>query len=367
MVESTALLKRHTRKGIGGSNPPLSAISTRGPACLRFLRSFHGRYAWCGEAGRFWSSTTGQNQGGSIRGPRRPTHPLPAILKSLTMKMRFPNSKRLAQRGLIFAAVLAGTAFGSSAADGPIAAVQTALIREQFLSGEPSGVLDSSTRGALRRFQLRHALPPTGEIDTATLVALQSNVESAEALAPAPPPAVVQSDREFLKRVERGEEQISVPAETSAATTRPAALAPPERPQPAGPETNSRNTSENPPVKPRFVTTREAAAPTRKSESKRTRQVDVASDPAARRPPAAIASAPTRDFDSENDPDVLGSHGTRIIRSTTTTTAPDGRTYLVEKTTTTSSGTPPPTVRRATAVHPRTKDQGFFHRIFGDD
>ena len=26
MVESTALLKRHTRKGIGGSNPPLTAI-----------------------------------------------------------------------------------------------------------------------------------------------------------------------------------------------------------------------------------------------------------------------------------------------------------------------------------------------------
>ena len=302
-----------------------------------------------------------------LNGPRRPIHPRPAILNSLTMKTRFPNSKLLAHQGLIFAAMLAGTGCGSSAADGPIAAVQTALIREQFLAGEPSGVLDSSTRGALRRFQLRRALPPTGEIDTATLVALQSNGESTQATAPVPPRAIVQGDREFLKRVESGEEQISVPTETSAATTQPAALEPPERARPAAPETNSRNASESPKAKPRFVTTREAAAPARKSESMRTRQVDAEADPAMRRAPVAIASAPTREFDSENDPDALGSHGTRIIRSTTTTTAADGRTYLIEKKTTTFSGTPPPTMRRTSAVHSRPKDQGFFHRIFGDD
>ena len=72
------------------------------------------------------------------------------------------------------------------AAEMPISAVQETLKREQFFYGEPSGVLDEPTHAALRRFQIRYGLPVSGEIDKATLQALQSPREkdAAELLRP---------------------------------------------------------------------------------------------------------------------------------------------------------------------------------------
>ena len=48
MVECTALEMRHTRKGIGGSNPSLSAIipATRGFCFLGRYRSLLERAGW---------------------------------------------------------------------------------------------------------------------------------------------------------------------------------------------------------------------------------------------------------------------------------------------------------------------------------
>lgn len=140
-----------------------------------------------------------------------------------------------------------------AAADGPITAVQDALKRQQFFVGEPNGVLDEPTRDALRRFQIRQGLPASGEIDTATLQALQGPpattasvppVEPRDISGPAPSKTVVKKDREFLEKLEKAEprsEQIPNPAPQAAP---PAPLAP------SAPPAIVNETSQRPPPEP---------------------------------------------------------------------------------------------------------------------
>jgi hypothetical protein len=109
------------------------------------------------------------------------------------------------------------------AADGPIEAVQEALIRDKFLTGEVSGVHDKATREALQKFQAYHSLPPTGEIDTATLEVLQTSAPTkpapALALQEPVPKAVVQGDRQFLDGLVTGQEKVPANGESKAAVT----------------------------------------------------------------------------------------------------------------------------------------------------
>src|SRR5262245_6421086 len=97
--------------------------------------------------------------------------------------IRRPNRTRIRkvpQITLLQSAFLAVSNHGmaATAEEGPIYAVQDALKREQFFVGERTGVLDPPTRSALQRFQSRHGLPETGEMDTETLKALQTSAEA---------------------------------------------------------------------------------------------------------------------------------------------------------------------------------------------
>lgn len=284
----------------------------------------------------------------------------------------------VASRGLMFSILLAALSYQSFAESGPIAAVQNALIREQFLSGEPSGVFDASTRGALQRFQIQRSLPPTGEIDTATILALQNTARTgAVTIMSQPPgknsPAIAESDREFLNRLERG--NTEPPAETEVAPvvmlgpvaqsetpSQKAIVKPPNQ----GSSVNQKK--ELPKTKPRFVTKREAGPTFQQDDSiGRIKAAEKSeSVTSSRRTRAVDGTGRTKAGYAENNPDILAPHGARVIRSTTTTTGPDGRTYVYERTTTTFDGTPAP-VRRATAVESRPKDNGFVHRLFRED
>src|SRR4030095_10352979 len=152
------------------------------------------------------------------------------------------QARSVTRMALLQAAVLAISLHGLAAAEGPIYAVQDALKRVHFFVGERTGVLDQPTRTALKRFQTRHGLPETGEIDTATLQALQSSAEVGRPVIESKSPAtkdsalsedIVEKDREFLRKlntVETGREQ-NVPAPSapsaSSALPRPAPAADP--------------------------------------------------------------------------------------------------------------------------------------------
>jgi len=108
------------------------------------------------------------------------------------------------------------------AADDPIASVQQALKKQQYLFEEPTGKMDEPTRSALRRFQVRNGLPSTGEIDTATLQTLSGNFDSSAAAA-GTKPGTVAGDQEFLKKVEsnadKGPTGVGLPAPISSDAT----------------------------------------------------------------------------------------------------------------------------------------------------
>lgn len=109
------------------------------------------------------------------------------------------------------AVAVAGISFLGYAAEGPIASVQRSLKEQQFYFGEVNGQLDEETRAALRRYQIHQGVPVSGELDTATLQALQSAAGTVETNG-TPAAAersvrgrarnLVQGDREFLDQLE---------------------------------------------------------------------------------------------------------------------------------------------------------------------
>ncbi len=278
---------------------------------------------------------------------------------------------------LLVAVALAGSVHGLLAAEGPVAAVQTALIREQFLSGAPSGELDEATRAGLRRFQTRHSLPPTGEINTATLQALQSSGSRRSAQARLATRSVVESDREFLRRIEKGHEQTppaaQPPAVPSAAVFQnnapisPAAPGTPLAVRSARSEPAAQSAEPRLKANPPAVTKRGESSTVGKNESDLKRKAQVKQPLPPRRVQTVASDAAPGSLESGADVDVLGSQGTRVIRSSSTTTGPDGRTYLIEKKTTTYVGTPAPISRGPADAEARPRDTGFFQRIFRND
>lgn len=128
------------------------------------------------------------------------------------------------------------------AGDGPVAAVQEALKKRQFYSGEITGKLDEPTREGLQRFQVHAGLPDTGEMDSPTLEALQG--------APpleTPAPSRSQSDHEFLEQVEKGSDGATPPAPPVEPVV-PVTPAPPASPAPAAPPATAQNIEDHPTV-----------------------------------------------------------------------------------------------------------------------
>ena len=104
------------------------------------------------------------------------------------------NIRRELTAGLALLIVL--SCWGSAvdaAYDPKVEAVQEALTERGFEPGKIDGAMGSRTRRALRKFQSSVGLPPTGEIDAATIAALglepPGTVDTPAAVAPPPTPA----------------------------------------------------------------------------------------------------------------------------------------------------------------------------------
>jgi hypothetical protein len=256
-------------------------------------------------------------------------------------------------------------------------------------------------------------LPVTGDIDSATLQALQSSTEkgspaiqaipvvSPTTPAPQPSNAIIAKDRAFLAGLKEVEISPAAPAPAfrtareEAPALEPAAnpisavtniapaapveapippqrevaiSPPPPKPAPANPEPEnptSRGGEESPTVEPHTSgkTPREriVSAP----EQRPSKPVAVASRPQRRVEPAPV---PARIEASESDRDALEPQRVRIIRHPTRIEQPEERITITERRTTTSVGreVEPVEIRRATPVGP-PKKEGFFQRLFKDD
>ena len=64
--------------------------------------------------------------------------------------------------------------------------IQTALQKDGSYAGEPTGKWDSTTMDAMRKYQDKNGLSPTGKIDASTLNKLGLGSETAGKGAPVP-------------------------------------------------------------------------------------------------------------------------------------------------------------------------------------
>jgi hypothetical protein len=103
-----------------------------------------------------------------------------------------------------------GLCLGSAWADETVKAVQLQLKQRGFYQGSANGIYDSDTSAAVTRYQIRNGLAISGQLDAATLQAL--NVPSAAGKA-APEPSPVagtwrrlrNGDMQFLKALNSGQ------------------------------------------------------------------------------------------------------------------------------------------------------------------
>lgn len=143
-------------------------------------------------------------------------------------------------------------AAGSLFADENVRAAQQRLKEAGFYFGEPNGTYDSEAAAAVTRYQIRNGLQISGQLDAETTKALGITAPKAK---PSPPPGVDpetwrklrKSDRQFLKKLDRGEipppptptpaaaAQMPAPAVTS---TEPVVAQPPA-PTTAAPATDT--------------------------------------------------------------------------------------------------------------------------------
>ncbi len=73
--------------------------------------------------------------------------------------------------------------------------IQTALGREGYYKGDPSGKWDSDTQEAMRRFQEEHDLTGSGKLDAQSLQKLGLGSDIAGVSAPRPPQAPAQPSK----------------------------------------------------------------------------------------------------------------------------------------------------------------------------
>jgi peptidoglycan hydrolase-like protein with peptidoglycan-binding domain len=82
--------------------------------------------------------------------------------------------------------------------------IQSALARQGTYAGEPTGKWDDSTSEAMKQFQSKHGLNPTGKYDALTLQKLGLGSETAGLGAPTPPPNAA-ANRLLSQKVQRDE------------------------------------------------------------------------------------------------------------------------------------------------------------------
>ena len=316
-----------------------------------------------------------------------------------------------------------------SAAEGSVVAVQEALKNQQFYFGEVSGVLDEPTRAALRRFQIRHGLPATAELDNDTMQKLQSRretggrppqVQHQESQVPA---STVAKDREFLQRLETATDQIPPPAPASSPSALPPSAVPvpvarhSEPPIPSPPFARAKLSAPSPqtptaklvpptvarseqiappgspPVvlfsaksrspkpkpeaqenesveKPQWVATRNAveAPRVRSSDSPQSREIPVRLNGPQQIDAGRVHISTTRSGPrDEDDEDDEDSLESHGTRVIRTTTTTTGRDGRTYVTEKRTTYTAPsPIVRRAEPLRSRPRES-FFQRIFRDD
>jgi peptidoglycan hydrolase-like protein with peptidoglycan-binding domain len=64
--------------------------------------------------------------------------------------------------------------------------IQQALVDKGYLKGEPTGVWDADSAGAMQRFQMDQKLTPTGKVNAPSLIGLGLGAKSAGAPEAAP-------------------------------------------------------------------------------------------------------------------------------------------------------------------------------------
>ncbi len=89
---------------------------------------------------------------------------------------------------LLFSAVAIGWALPLAKADDSVRAAQAILQSSGYYTGAVSGELDGETKAALRRYQIRNQLEPSGELTPETIAALNKEGSSGTAAAPQPAP-----------------------------------------------------------------------------------------------------------------------------------------------------------------------------------
>gem|GEM_PF-4852677 len=232
------------------------------------------------------------------------------------------------------------------AAQGPVSSVQEALRREQLFSGETNGMLDETTRSALRNFQIRQGLPITGEIDAGTLQALEDAVKTPSAERPPiesvsrtgrtaeATPATAEKDRAFLQTLNQPEPNPAITAAPS-----PPVPAPEPKVTIAAPALSTPEPIAEAPLKPE---PKPRKSPTEKQRPRSAPAAESQSTPprVVRMPPGTV----------DRDAEPLDSHGTRVIHPPKLVPSPS-----------------PVAVRRAEPVNPPPRKEGFFHRLFKDD
>jgi peptidoglycan hydrolase-like protein with peptidoglycan-binding domain len=82
--------------------------------------------------------------------------------------------------------------------------IQEALAKNGAYSGIPTGKWDDSTTEAMKNYQAKHGLNPSGKLDAPTLEKLGLGSETAGLAAPTPPPNAV-PNRLLSKRVQQDE------------------------------------------------------------------------------------------------------------------------------------------------------------------
>ncbi|MDQ3624028.1 MAG: peptidoglycan-binding protein [Verrucomicrobiota bacterium] len=144
-------------------------------------------------------------------------------IRTCKMRARPGGVPRSVRVWLVVAALSCGVAVETARSlDDPVTAVQKALRKQHMYFGEPTGVVDDETRTAVKWFQIKEGLKPTGEIDTPTLQALQkaSKANAAPTSKDDPAPGsvrersrqLVESDQKFLDKVEGVERRVPAPS-----------------------------------------------------------------------------------------------------------------------------------------------------------
>jgi len=82
--------------------------------------------------------------------------------------------------------------------------IQDALAKNGAYTGIPSGKWDDSTAEAMKKYQAKHGLNPSGKLDAPTLQKLGFGSETAGLGAPTPPPNAA-ANRLLSKRVQQDE------------------------------------------------------------------------------------------------------------------------------------------------------------------